>query len=90
MNLLLNLPRHYYLRLLVGSEATPPKKSIPYPEKVTAVKEKPLGECFTLSRSGGAVLTSLRSDKTTTPLPYDREKQTSPSGFSFTAVTFPG
>ena len=59
--------RHYNLRLIVGSEATPPKKSIPQPEKVTAVKEKPSGECFTLSRSGGAVLTSLRSDKTTTP-----------------------
>ena len=38
----------------------------------------------------GAVLTLLGLVKTTTPLPYDREKQTSPSGFSFTAVTFPG
>ena len=40
MNFMLNLPRHYYDRLIVGLEATPPKK-YPY-----GCKRKTLGNMF--------------------------------------------
>ena len=51
---MLNLKRHNYDSLIVGLEATPLKKSIPLSEKITTVKEKPLGECYlSLVRGGG-------------------------------------
>ena len=56
------------------------------PEK----KKQPLEECFTLSPLRGSVSTSLRSDKTNFPLPYDREKQISSSGFSMAAKKITG
>ena len=64
---MLNLKRHNYDSLIVGLEATPLKKSIPLSEKITTVKEKPLGECYLSLVRGGAILTSLHLDKTTNP-----------------------
>ena len=73
---MLNLQRHYNHGLFVS------KKKYPLAWKNYCCKRKPLGRMFyPLFSQGGLFQTSLRSDKTTTPLPYDQEKQISLSGF---------
>ena len=88
LKLMLNLKRHNYDSLIVGLEATPLKKSIPLSEKITTVKEKPLGECYLSLVRGGAILTSLHLDKTTNPPSLQSEKTKFSLWFFFYCCNF--
>ena len=55
-----------------------------------AVKKKPSRKCSTLSLVRGAVLTSLRLDKTTIPHSVRSGNRISPSCFAFTTKIFQG
>ena len=64
----INLKRHCYYRLFVGSVATFQRKRIPSPENfMSCQRNNPQKNVLPSLRSGGTVLTSLRSVKTTVP-----------------------
>ena len=56
MNLVLNLSRHYYYRLLLGLEATHQKKNIPWPDRIMTVKKNPWENVLPSLWSGGGYL----------------------------------
>ena len=64
----INLKRHCYYRLFVGSVATFQRKRIPSPENfMSCQRNNPQKNVLPSLRSGGTVLPSLRSGKTTVP-----------------------